>query len=76
MLGKPNKPLEWTGHRRVGFHRNSSLPATQGQRWAVSQGRGMRESRERGYNVRTSAGCGRGTSEAGQNRQLERGASR
>jgi len=36
----------------------------------------MREDRERGYNVHTSAGCGRGSSEAGQNRQLERSTSR
>ena len=28
----PNKPLEWTGRRRVCLDSNSFLPATQGQR--------------------------------------------
>jgi transposase-like protein len=42
----------------------------------VRQSREMRGSRERGYNVTTSAGRGHGSSEAGQNRQLERGPSR
>ena len=42
----------------------------------VSQSRGTRGCRERGYNVSTSAGCGRGSSKTGQNWQLERGPSR
>lgn len=42
----------------------------------VSQSREMRGSRVRGYNVSTSAGYGHGSSEAGENRQLERGPSR
>jgi alpha-beta hydrolase superfamily lysophospholipase len=36
----------------------------------------MRGSRMRGYNVSTFEGRGHGSSEAGQNRQLERGPSR
>jgi hypothetical protein len=44
--------------------------------WSVSQSREMRGSRVRGYNVSTSADRGHGSSEAGQNRQLERGPSR
>ena len=43
---------------------------------SVSKSRVMRGSRLRGYNVSTSAGRGHGSSEAGQNRQLERGPSR
>jgi hypothetical protein len=43
---------------------------------SVSQSRGTRGCRERGYNVSTSAGCGRGSSKTGQNWQLERGPSR
>jgi hypothetical protein len=43
---------------------------------SVSQSREMRGSRVRGYNVSTSAGRGHGSSETGQNRQLERGPSR
>ena len=42
----------------------------------VSQSREMRGSRVRGYNVSTSTGRGHGSSEADQNRQLERGPSR
>ena len=42
----------------------------------VSQSREMRGSRVRGYNVSTPADRGHGSSEAGQNRQLERGPSR
>jgi len=43
---------------------------------SVSQSREMRGSPVRGYNVSTFAGRGHGSSEAGQNRQLERGPSR
>ena len=42
----------------------------------VSHSREMRGSSVRGYNVSTSAGRGHGSSEASQNRQLERGPSR
>jgi len=31
-VGTPNKPLEWTGRRRVCIDSDSFLPATQGQR--------------------------------------------
>ena len=33
-VGTPNKPLEWTGRRRVCIDSDSFLPATQRQRWA------------------------------------------
>ena len=39
---------------------------------SVSQSRAMRGGYQRGYNVSTSAGCGLGSGEAGQNWQLAR----
>lgn len=44
--------------------------------FSVSQSRGMFRSRMRGYNVSTPGGRGRGSSETGQNWQLEGGPSR
>ena len=41
-----------------------------------TQSRGMHERRGRDYNVVTPEGCSRGSSEAGQNRQLKRDPSR
>jgi hypothetical protein len=43
---------------------------------SVSQSREMRGSRERSYSVSTFVGRGRGPSETGQNRKLQRGPSR
>jgi hypothetical protein len=69
-----NKPFEWTGHHKLLATppQASCLPL----KGSVSQSRGTRGCRERGYNVSTSAGCGRGSSKTGQNWQLERGPSR
>ncbi len=39
---------------------------------SVSQSRAMRGGYQRGYNVSTSAGCGLGSGEVGQNWQLAR----
>ena len=71
--GRPTSP--WSGQATMNSLQAPDAPCLP-LRGSVSHSREMRGSRVRGYNVSTSADRGHGSSEAGQNRQLERGPSR